>query len=83
MKECVRTEVANSRWFDDLLMTGQFYNPLTKLKGIQRPRSNKDISVSEADSTIAAAPVNDNTTNFNQYVAGTSKQTTNRVSNRS
>ena len=47
VKECVRTELANSRWFDDLLMTGQFYNPLTKLKNVQRPRSNKNLSVSE------------------------------------
>ena len=44
-KECARTNFANSTWFNGLVNTGSFYNPLTKTRGGEHPNSTKEFSV--------------------------------------
>ena len=52
-KECERTNYANSTWFNGLVTTGQFYNPLTKKRNIEAPNETKQFSmVSSSDATL-------------------------------
>ena len=50
-KECNRTDLANSNWYNQLIHSGQFYNPLTKKRDLGQPNSTKEISIisTEAD----------------------------------
>lgn len=44
-KECQRTNLANSTWFNGIVERGQFYKPLTVNKGLIASNDNKELSV--------------------------------------
>lgn len=44
IQECERTDIANSKWFNQLVQSGQFYKPLTKLRELDAPNQTKEKS---------------------------------------
>ena len=57
-KECNRTNLANSSWFNGLVSTGQFYNPLTKKRNIEAPNETKEISVVSSSVDLSTKIIN-------------------------
>ena len=58
-KECNRTNLANSSWFNGLVSTGQFYNPLTKKRNIEAPNETKEISVVSSSADLGETKSSD------------------------
>lgn len=53
-KECNRTNLANSTWFNGLISTGQFYNSLTKKRKVERPNETKEMSIASSREAVHA-----------------------------
>ena len=57
-KECQRTDFANSKWFNQLVQSGQFYKSLTKARETDLPNQTKEVSTmqdTELNSSHAGA----------------------------